>query len=242
MSSTISILVDYDNVDASYLAGGPVALSKIIVSALATTAAKYSRAHVRLYGGWRTNGALTQAAQKLLPNVRAGSPALVSVPGRTSSVTVSIEMAEGPVGTSARFSETFARERGIRPFRANPNALKACVDILNCGLKSLYSLSHRQPCSCIGCDAVLGDLLVQDEQKMVDTLIVADLAHESLVTKASDVVVVSSDSDIWPGILLALMSGASITHIHPRKSWKTPRHLMQTLNPTLAARYTQSSL
>jgi hypothetical protein len=100
-------------------------------------------------------------------------------------------------------------------------------------------LTNATPCPNSACACTLGDVLVRDEQKMVDTLLVADIASHAFTGKASDVVIVSSDIDMWPGVLLALRSGCSVTHIHTKSGWRTQGHLVGTLGSTLGKSYTQ---
>ena len=58
-------------------------------------------------------------------------------------------------------------------------------------------------------------LLSRREQKLVDTMIVADLIH--LASRGETPIgLVSSDDDMWPGILSALNIGASVIHVHTR--------------------------
>lgn len=77
---------------------------------------------------------------------------------------------------------------------------------------------------------------------MVDTLLVADIAYQAFVHKATDVVIVSSDTDMWPGVLLAMTAGCNVVHLHTRSGWKTQKHLMATLCSATNRRYTQLSV
>jgi uncharacterized LabA/DUF88 family protein len=103
-------------------------------------------------------------------------------------------------------------------------------------------LTASASCGNSGCSSQLGDVLVRDEQKMVDTLIVADIAHQVFKAMATDVVVVSSDTDMWPGVLLALRSGCAVTHIHTKHGGKTQQHLINTLGGQLNRIYQQMSV
>ena len=58
-------------------------------------------------------------------------------------------------------------------------------------------------------------MLVRDEQKLVDSMLVVDLVHFS-ETVTEPLVVVSADDDLWPGIRFALLRGASVIHVVPR--------------------------
>jgi uncharacterized LabA/DUF88 family protein len=88
----------------------------------------------------------------------------------------------------------------------------------------------------------LADLLVRDEQKMVDTLLVADVAELALAQRAAHIVIVSSDTDMWPAVLLALRMGSNVLHIHPKAGSQTQRHLLGTLSRNLPGKYAQLSI
>ncbi len=117
------------------------------------------------------------------------------------SVRLSVELADRPLGWQSALNETLVKNRALRGFRANPQLLNECVDIPMCGMQPFFSLAPSTGCGNGACGAQLGQLLVRDEQKMVDTLVVADVAFQVFIHGSHDVVVVSSDADIWPGIL-----------------------------------------
>lgn len=244
--SALLVLVDYDNVDRTHRAAGPVNMAKMLVSIIpAGVVSGYGSVRVRLYGGWRTNAILTRGAQSLVPDIRANSPFLVPAPlgaSASSNVRVTVELAESPLGGGSALECTLVDERGLRNFRSRTYPLPDCACQAACGLSAYIGNRHSTPCPVAGCNATLGDVFVRDEQKMVDTLIVADIAFQALSIGANDVVVVSSDTDMWPGVLLALSAGRSVTHIHTKRGWRTQRHLMNTLNVQLKRNYRQFSV
>lgn len=66
---------------------------------------------------------------------------------------------------------------------------------------------------------------------MVDSMIVVDIIHFG--NKQNDhVLVVFGDDDLWPGIRVALLSGATITHVIPngssRENWAYRRLTTQS--------------
>lgn len=204
----------------------------------------YDSVSFRLYGGWRSATGLTTSAQELVPDIRANSPAVwnVNYLGKNKAVKVVTNLAESPLGSRKVFSETLVRNRPLRYFRTGANAWASCVNSQSCGFSILRSCHNATPCQSSNCYVQLGDVLVRDEQKMVDTMMVADIAYESFVSKADEVVVVCSDADIWPGIYLALQSQCRITHLHTKPGWRTPSHLLQTLNQPLLQLYRELSL
>lgn len=239
------VLVDYDNVDRSHKTAGPVSLAKMLFSILPSSLiARHQGVSVRLYGGWRTNGTLTNFAQTLVPDIHSQSPTVVSIStaGVTLSVRLTVELAHGPIGTSSSLDRTFVRERGLRNFRSRVSPWPECANPTSCGLQRFSNLTYATPCGKPGCNSRLADLFVRDEQKMVDTLIVADIAHQAFSAKATDVVVVSSDTDMWPGVLLALRAGCAVTHIHTTRGCRTQQHLINTLGGQLNRSYRQLSV
>jgi uncharacterized LabA/DUF88 family protein len=239
------VLIDYDNVDQSITRAGPIECAKILVQLVPETiVAKYDAVTVRLYGGWRENGSLTRLAQTIVPEIRRQSPTVIPTNSKhgASSLRLIVQLADSPIGSNIPFDQTLARERSLRRFRAAPSKLADCRDIANCGMRGFYRLDHLSPCANEACGSVLGDLLVRDEQKMVDTLLVCDIAHQAYSVRASDIVVVSSDTDIWPGIHLALKGGCRVLHVHPKPSTQTQRHLLQTLSASMSPLYRQASL
>ena len=62
---------------------------------------------------------------------------------------------------------------------------------------------------------------------MVDTMMVADLIH--LAAKADEpLVVITSDDDLWPGILSALIHGTSVIHLQTGAVNNAPTYLTST--------------
>lgn len=241
----VTVFVDFDNVEPGLSSAGPVTLAKLFVPLLpGPVIGRNSDVLVRLYGGWRCQGTLTTGAQRLVPDIRSGSPTVVaaSQTGTTKHLRLTVELADRPIGSTAQLEETLVRDRGLRRFRAKKGGWAECADPSSCGLQQFSLLSHSTPCSKSGCTSRLGHVFVRDEQKMVDTLMVADIAYQALRQKVSDVVVVSSDADIWPGVLLALQAGCTVTHVHPRPGWKTQRYLLNSLGVQMGKFYQQLSV
>ena len=241
----LMVFVDYDNVESSHTRAGPVSLAKMLVALTPPSVlALHSSITVRLYGGWRSQSTLTTTAQRLIPVIRATSPCIVSSAhaGGTMSLRLTVELADKPIGASIPLEQTLARDRGLRKFRTLPTPWSECMDSGSCGLSNLAGLTYNSSCGKSGCATKLGDIFVRDEQKMVDTLIVADIAHQAFVARATNIVVVSSDTDMWPGVLLALRAGCSVSHIHTTHDWRTQRHLMNTMDAQLSRIYQQLSV
>ncbi len=243
--SELNIFVDFDNIENKFLCGGPIALSRTIAAIVPLEIISgYLGITVRLYGGWRWNGNLTHQAQYLIPKIRAGSPGVIpiKIDNAVINFRLRVELAEKPIGYSNLLGRTFVKERSLRKFRVKSTPWDGCTSSGSCGLSHLNSATHATKCPDPSCAVMMGSILIRDEQKMVDTLIVADIAQLALVDKAKNIVVVSSDTDMWPGVILALRAGCSILHIHPKSQWKTQQHLLNTLTSSISKKYSQLSL
>lgn len=224
---------------------GPVGLARILAASVPELVlARHDSVLVRLYGGWRCQGNLTTGAQKLVPDIRSNSPTVVQVThsGARHQFRLTVELADCPIGTTVPLQETLVKDRDLRKFRARSAPWPECTTPSICGLAHVASATHATPCGNAGCSSRLGNVFVRDEQKMVDTLIVADVAFQALSASATDVAIVSSDTDMWPGVLLALRAGCAVTHIHTRAGWRTQRHLLATLGASASRGYQQLSV
>jgi len=234
----LNVLVDYDNVPAALWTPGPIQAAATICSRLpASVVGNEPELTVRLYGGWKTNSMSTQRAQALIPQLATGHT-YIARPGHapgTPKIRLVVELAVAPLGAQTPFDTTLAKERALRTFRPRQN-VTACFQPAACGLSFLRNLTHQTPCVTPQCGATPRDLLVRDEQKMVDTLMVADMAHAAFINDDKDIVVVTSDTDIWPGVLLAIKAGCAVTQIHATPKMRTPTALTNMLPPG-ASRY-----
>jgi uncharacterized LabA/DUF88 family protein len=241
----LAVLVDFDNVDPMLRRAGPVNFAKSLVAAIPPSiTTKHGALLVRLYGGWRSQGILTTSAQRLVPDIRGASPANVVVAdaGVLTNVRLAVELSEKAMGSNALFTDTLAKERGLRSFRTRTSPWHECEDVTACGFRGYANASSSTSYAHVTCGVRLDDILVRDEQKMVDTMIVADIAYKALVDKVSDIVIVSSDTDMWPGVMLALRAGCYVTHVHTRSGGKTQRHLLNTLEGHMGMFYQQVSI
>ena len=93
-------------------------------------------------------------------------------------------------------------------------------NILTGGDTSVTDFFRQKRCPQLGCRTTPGDLLCRQEQKLVDTMITADLIHFAKIGQ-HDLAVVSSDDDVWPGIQTALLYGARVTQVHTRQGQET---------------------
>jgi hypothetical protein len=242
----LKVLVDYDNVPASVWAPGPVSAAAALCDHLpASVVGSESELTVRLYGGWKTASQSTHRAQQLIPQLTAGSHIYIPRPGHAhgaKQIRLLVQLALSPLGSQSQFETTLAKDRSIRSFRPKSQNVPCGLQPSACGLGFLSNLTHRTPCSAANCTLTPQQLLVRDEQKMVDTLMVADMAHAVFVDGDRDIVVVTSDTDIWPGVLLAIKGGCAVTQIHPTPTGKTAASLVNMLPGTISHYFIQIAI
>ena len=234
--------VDYDNVEINLRSAGPVSLAKVLVTAFPSRLLnQYDSIDFRLYGGWRNQNALTHVAQRMIPDIRMNSPTIVSNlrHGSLASTKLEVSLADAPIGWPTPLAESLVRERSIRNFWAVAAGPPECRAPTSCGMAAFRNIRNTTTCSDSACTTQLGDFLVRDEQKMVDTLIVTDMAYIAYARKSPDLVLISSDNDMWPGVLVAVRAGCFVTHLHTKQGRKTPKHLLQSLGGPLEKYYMQ---
>jgi hypothetical protein len=92
-------------------------------------------------------------------------------------------------------------------------------------MEVMYNFLQSGHCPQAGCSLGVRELIEgRGEQKLVDTMIVADLIHLSHIGE-TEVTVVTADDDVWPGVISGMQAGAHILHIRPKHSTTPPRYL-----------------
>jgi hypothetical protein len=90
-----------------------------------------------------------------------------------------------------------------------------CADT-DCPLISTFQFFDADVCPKGGCPITPSGLLKRrGEQKLVDTMMVADLIHLAHVGE-SHVAIVTSDDDVWPGIISAMIGGTHVIHVETK--------------------------
>jgi uncharacterized LabA/DUF88 family protein len=74
-------------------------------------------------------------------------------------------------------------------------------------------------------------LIYKSEQKLVDTMLAADLIYLCL-QRDRKVAVVSSDDDMWPAIKTVLNLGMTVLHVHTSAGRRTPQFYTRGGLPT----------
>lgn len=238
---TVNVLVDYDNLLPRRQQYGVIGLAEQIVSQLnGCVPSVPDRLLIRLYGGWCTQTNLTKRAQRLAADIRAACfPRIVctATGSVTQKVAVNVELALGlHAEPSQVLLHTFREQRQVRGLRCRNPQDHGC-GAADCILSVLHSFLSNGLCPQPGCTLTPGELFYRDEQKLVDTMLTADLVY---LARGSTTcfVVVSSDDDLWPAIRLALLAGHSVVHLHTKPQRRTAAHYCRGVG----AAYSQRNL
>lgn len=214
------ILVDYDNVEPTDRARGVFNVVARVLDAIGRswfTDGQHVR--FRMYGGWYGGLRLTPRAQDLTADLQRTLPFPFTLANGSSKVRlrVSGELAHGlaadPGGVLVNTFRVEAAEIGRLKCSIAPYS--GCADPRGCGLLPALDVVRGEACPVVGCSVGLSHVLTKPQQKLVDTMLTADLIHFATHGERS-VGVVSSDDDLWPGIKAALLHGARVAHVHTK--------------------------
>jgi hypothetical protein len=207
------ILVDFDNVPDVVRSKGTRYVADRVFACLRTMAtvalANESRLDVRFYGGWLSLSSPTPLASHLLAEVQHDFPFVIRAP---NPITISGELAQSllPLPTHI-LPHTFRQRQGKQNIACHHPTKLGCV-LLSCPMIVVHDFLKSETCPTTGCGRTANNFLLKSEQKLVDTMLVADLIHLS-ANGATKIAVVSSDDDLWPGMLLAMHNGANLFHV-----------------------------
>lgn len=197
----LNILVDFCGLPQPIKRGGLEMVCFRIINVVANMHARIpNRCRLRLYGTWYENERLTSSAMELISAIEQNKNALV-VPWKTDSNNgsslVSIEMA---------YALEIDRQNSSLTHDVHRTTLFEVKGEQPQGRNRPKPLSSEEH-----------DL----HSALVDTMLTADLIFLSTRAPAS-LVVVSSHDSVWPGIRMALLSGARIVHIHTQPKENVP--------------------
>lgn len=223
----MNVFVDYDNIQRYQRQRGINNVVMTILEVLPESILPHGAdVSIRLYGGWYQNQRLSRVAQYLTGETAGFSPASISLraSGRQRTLRVSVELARSMLVDPSRVvPNTFRLRETPTNLRSKKMPYHGCVDIPGCPLQGTHQLLANGRCPVYGCSTELTDVVERHEQKLVDTMLTVDIIHASSWMK-SDIVVVTSDDDLWPGIRTAISMGVDVHHIHTQGVRRTPSH------------------
>lgn len=218
------VLVDYDNIEAVDRSRGLQYLALKILDAIGARNFKDGdRATFRLYGGWHQGTSMSQRAQTLSAEARKEFPTVFALGagGGVARIRTTADLALSMlIDPQTLLLNTYRRRTGVSHLESRPLPWSGCVHPATCPVSNLHSFLANTKCPSIACQVQPNEVLERPEQKLVDTMLTADLIN--LSSREPQIAVVSSDDDMWPGIKTALVSGTKITHVHPKAGRVTP--------------------
>ncbi len=194
------ILVDYDNLPQSISRENSIKrICEEIIFSCSSELFKNSKLCFRLYGGWMRGKDKTDMS--VLVQKKIGRSRNFTIIHDNINIPVTCDIAFGLI-QGVTIPATYRTNRNIRKiFRTN----KTCNKCQNCKVNDLFSVlkNERKICD----EGYFHDFFYQNEQKLVDSMIVADLIEISHKSNTKDpnegVFIVSSDDDMIPGVLIA---------------------------------------
>ena len=220
----MKVLVDYDNLGLAIQRRGLIDLADRVLQRLSALHLNVVK-HVdfRLYGGWDKDGRITPQAQKLSAELRASFPRAWKLP---HSVRATMNLAQSMEAFPSKVLQNTFRTEPIRNIQfQNPTETVCRTD--KCPLNALPLFFRERSCPQSGCAGTPQNLGTQNVQKLVDTMIVADMHHLAHMNEGC-ICLVGGDDDLWPGILGALSAGSSVVHLQPvYTGWSAARYLPQ---------------
>lgn len=210
------ILIDWDNIDQNVRRQG----ARYVTDRAWATLQKsmpgqvqgVTRLDFRLYGGWYGPLRLTKYGTQTAAEVQRDFPFVLRDAALNTSVTINCELAQALLQLPKHtLPHTFRQRQGPpRLTCALPRDL-GCTDTA-CPIFAVHGLFDTGNCPGTNCSRPIEQILGRNEQKLVDTMLVADVIHLAN-SGAPHIGVVSSDDDLWPGMLTAMQHGSHIIHL-----------------------------
>ncbi len=207
-------LVDYDNIPEHILRQGLLYLADRLFELVRPHVLDDTHFELKFYGGWYEQDKLTRRAQDMVLELTQ-FPYPVWIKGKTPPQLVRI------TANLAHSLEALPKKLIHSTFRQRPPARRfSCDDPIHhgcvtrpCRLAAVAAFVNNKQCPENGC-SVTPRLLFRavGEQKLVDTMLVADAIHLSHGGERV-LAIVSSDDDVWPGIISARVVGTHVIHV-----------------------------
>jgi hypothetical protein len=220
----MKVLVDYYNVPTVASHQGLAYLAERILAKASQVVGSPGTLDFRLYGGWDSRNRMTREGQVLSVEMKSVFPKILRI-GQTQ-ILLTMQLAQSLEALPGKTLPNTLREEPLGKVKCQTPSRTTCrCD--PCPIDPMAAFLNSGACPQPGCIAEPHMLLSRREQKLVDTMIVADLIHLAGCGE-TPIGLVSSDDDMWPGILCALNIGASVIHIHTRTPIIPTAYLTQT--------------
>jgi len=125
---------------------------------------------------------------------------------------------------------TYRRKSAPHNLRATTPIDLGCAQP-DCPLHAVHHYVQTQTCPRATCSTDVARLLYRGEQKMVDTMLAADMLTWEREVPGRSIVLVANDHDYWPPTRVALGEGASVTQVDPFPSKRLPERYERLAGP-----------
>lgn len=224
------VLVDYDNLPRPLRNRGLDAIVRSILDSIGgKRLSSHQRIRIRLYGGWFSGRNLTRIAQDLATAIRGYPKAFTVVIEDDSepssiSVLVVVDLAQSmEIDPKTVIENTYRQGGQVEGLQCMPPPYARCINKSACPLQSVHSFITNGNCPEPYCGLSTTDLLRKAGQKLVDTMMTADIIHIA-TNGTDDICITSSDDDLWPGIKSALLLNRRVIHLHTERKASAARY------------------
>jgi len=196
----LKALLDFDNIPKSWFGNNLEQLAVMLANNILIKPKGYSRIEAKLYGGWFQNDLPTRRCQEIQAAKKSFIfPGTHGVPLRINfSLAYTLES-----NISAKLYKTFRESKFTKRLLYKPT-----ISPHDCDIELAVEVLNNRICSGHhGCGET--DNVYANEQKLVDSMLVADLIYLASLNQ-TDVCLISSDDDMVPGIVAA----TSLKHIY----------------------------
>ena len=222
------VLVDFDNIEDRDRRLGVDHVVRKICSLILPSISGASRIRMRFYGGWYEGGRLTNAAQALAAEVRAVTPVRLPTDRATfADVELAVSVLSDPRTT---VDNTFRRRGYPRKMRCEASPFLHCASPQACPLGAIEQFLGEQVCFTSGCTVMPEHIFYKAEQKVVDTMLVADLMFATIDGERR-IAVVSRDDDVWPGLSFASARLEVLAHVSTVAQARMPSYYKSLPKP-----------
>lgn len=199
------VIVDFDNIPQTKLNLGLESFCESFIDSIESNLKQFHRIFFRLYGGWFLEVNLSHNAQCMIQNNSQvlGVPILYGI--NQKKVVYTIEMAYSLLSTPLKQLHFTYREKGYPRGLSMIDPSITCSTnppCVTCNMLRFYSYFNNNDKTF--CKQSRKKLFFRKEQKMVDSMMVADMLYLAYETLQDVIYVASSDDDLLPGIISAL--------------------------------------
>lgn len=211
------VFVDYENLPLRLRHSSIDSILDVLVEKLTRNADdQYDVLSFRLYSGWYSSNNMTRQAQSLSVIIQnCHYPVYANVRDANNvkyTTKVDCVLAKEVLINKRTITNTLRQNRCVGEDVYYDDPINMHCTHADCQLPNAVLLLNRDFCAHDKCQKKPKDLIRQNSQKMVDAMIIVDIAT-LVFGEYERFALVSSDSDFLPAVLLAVSQGVKVVHI-----------------------------